>query len=29
VFSVTLAQHNAAVQRLQEWCRTTKSPNCQ
>ncbi|MBB5631869.1 UPF0755 protein [Cryobacterium mesophilum] len=28
VFSVTLEQHNAAVRQLQEWCRTTQSPNC-
>ena len=28
VFSVTLAEHNAAVRQLQEWCRATKSPNC-
>lgn len=27
-FSETLAQHNAAVKQLQQWCRTTKSPNC-
>ncbi len=29
VFSVTLQQHNAAVRQLQEWCRTTQSPNCE
>ncbi|MBX3115810.1 MAG: endolytic transglycosylase MltG [Cryobacterium sp.] len=29
VFSTTLAEHNAAVRQLQEWCRTSKSPNCQ
>lgn len=28
VFSVTNAEHNAAVKQLQQWCRTTKSPNC-
>lgn len=28
VFSVTLAEHNAAVSQLQEWCRVTQSPNC-
>ncbi len=28
VFSVTLAEHNAAVRQLQQWCRTTQSPNC-
>jgi UPF0755 protein len=28
VFSVTQAQHEAAVRQLQEWCRTTQSPNC-
>jgi UPF0755 protein len=28
VFSVTLQQHNAAVKKLQEWCRTSQSPNC-
>jgi len=28
VFSVTLAQHEAAVRQLQEWCRTSQSPNC-
>lgn len=27
-FSETLAQHNAAVQELRQWCRTTQSPNC-
>ena len=27
-FSDTLAQHNAAVKQLQQWCRETKSPNC-
>lgn len=27
-FSETLAQHNAAVRQLQQWCRTTQSPNC-
>ena len=27
-FSVTGAEHNAAVKQLQNWCRTTKSPNC-
>ena len=29
VFSVTLQEHNAAVRQLQEWCRTTQSPNCE
>lgn len=28
VFSTTNAEHNAAVRQLQQWCRTTKSPNC-
>lgn len=28
VFSTTLAEHNAAVRQLQEWCRETQSPNC-
>ncbi|MEO6942134.1 MAG: endolytic transglycosylase MltG [Terrimesophilobacter sp.] len=28
VFSVTLAQHNAAVNQLQAWCRASQSPNC-
>lgn len=28
VFSVTFAEHNAAVDKLLEWCRTSKSPNC-
>ncbi|PWB96739.1 endolytic transglycosylase MltG [Homoserinimonas hongtaonis] len=28
VFSVTGDQHNAAVKQLQNWCKTTKSPNC-
>lgn len=27
-FSETLAQHNAAVRELQQWCRATQSPNC-
>lgn len=27
-FSTTVAEHNAAVQELREWCRTSKSPNC-
>lgn len=27
-FSETLAQHNAAVQELRQWCRATQSPNC-
>ncbi len=28
VFSDTLAQHNAAVKQLQQWCRDTRSPTC-
>lgn len=28
-FSETLAQHNAAVRELQQWCRASQSPNCQ
>lgn len=28
LFTSTLADHNAAVQQLQQWCRTTKSSNC-
>ena len=28
VFSETFQQHNAAVRQLQQWCRTTQSPNC-
>ncbi|TQL47961.1 UPF0755 protein [Homoserinimonas aerilata] len=28
VFSATFAEHNSAVKQLQEWCRTSKSPNC-
>lgn len=28
VFSETFQQHNAAVRQLQDWCRTTQSPNC-
>lgn len=28
VFSETNAQHNAAVRQLQQWCRTSQSPNC-
>lgn len=27
-FSETLAQHNAAVREMQQWCRATQSPNC-
>lgn len=27
-FTETLAEHNAAVKELQNWCRATKSPNC-
>lgn len=27
-FSETLSQHNAAVRELQQWCRSTQSPNC-
>jgi len=28
VFSETLAQHNAAVRELRNWCESTQSPNC-
>lgn len=28
VFTSTNAEHNAAVRQLQDWCRTTQSPNC-
>lgn len=28
VFSDTNAQHEAAVQQLRQWCRTSQSPNC-
>ena len=28
VFSETNAQHEAAVQQLRQWCRTSQSPNC-
>lgn len=28
VFSTTLDEQNAAVSRLQQWCRDTQSPNC-
>lgn len=28
VFSSTLAEHNAAVKQLQDWCTTSKSANC-
>ncbi len=28
VFSDTNAQHDAAVQQLRQWCRTSQSPNC-
>lgn len=28
VFSVTGAEHNAAVKQMQNWCQTSKSPNC-
>ncbi len=28
VFSETLAQHDAAVRQLHQWCETTQSPNC-
>ena len=27
-FSETLAEHNAAVREMQQWCRATQSPNC-
>ncbi len=27
-FTSTIAEHNAAVQELRDWCRATKSPNC-
>lgn len=27
-FTNTLAEHNAAVRELQQWCRTSQSPNC-
>lgn len=28
VFSTTNSEHDAAVRQLQQWCRATKSPNC-
>ncbi len=29
IFTATNAEHNAAVRQLQDWCRTTQSPNCE